>query len=286
MTTILVTGATGNIGVHLVRQLAAGSERVRAFVRDADKARALLGDQVDLAVGDFADPSSIAAAVDGVDRVFLLTPSHPEMVTYERAILDSALAAGVQRVVKMSTVGADPRSDGRFTSWQGECEELRRASAIPSVILRSSYHMTNLFFFAESIRSAGKIFAPVDEAKIAMVDRRDLAAVAALALTEDGHDGRTYLISGPEAITYHDVTSQLSQVLGKTVEFVDVPDEAATAAALRAGAPEWMALGIGEVHRQLKRGIAAQTSDVVRVLLEREPYGLADFARDTAAVFS
>jgi uncharacterized protein YbjT (DUF2867 family) len=245
----------------------------------------LLGDNVDLAVGDFADPSSIAAAVNGVDRVFLLTPSHPQMVTYERAILDSALAAGVQRVVKMSTVGADPRSDGRFASWQGECEELLRVSAIPSVILRSSYHMTNLFF-AEPIRSAGKIFAPVDEAKIAMVDRRDLAAVAALALTEDGHDGRTYLISGPEAITYHDVASQLSQVLGKTVEFVDVPDEAATAAALRAGAPEWMALGIGEVHRQLKRGIAAQTSDVVRVLLEREPYSFADFARDTAAVFA
>ena len=259
---------------------------MRAFVHDADKARALLGDQVDVAVGDFADPSSIAAAVDGVDRVFLLTPSHPEMVTYERAILDSAVAAGVQRVAKMSTVGADPRSDGRFASWQGQCEELLRASEIPSVILRSSHHMTNVLFFAESIRSAGKIFAPVDGAKIAMVDRRDLAAVAALALTEDGHDGRTCLISGPEAITYDDVASHLSQVLGKTVEFVDVPDEAATAGALQAGAPEWMALGIGEVHRQLRRGIAEQTSDVVRVLLEREPYSFADFARDTAAVFS
>jgi hypothetical protein len=81
------------------------------------------------------------------------------------------------------------------------------------------------------------------------------------------------------------VAGRLSQVLSKTVEFVDVPDEAAIAAALQAGAPEWMAFGIGEVHRQLKRGIAAQTSDVVRVLLEREPYGFADFARDTAGVF-
>lgn len=286
MKTILVTGASGNVGTHLVRELAARGERVRALVRDAKKARALLGDDVDAAVGDFADPSSIAAALDGVDRVFLLTPSHPEMVTYERAVVDAAVAAGVQRVVKMSTVGADPRSDGRFASWQGQCEELLWASAIPAVVLRSSYHMTNVCFFAESIRSTGKIFAPVDDAKIAMVDRRDLAAVAALALTEEGHDGRTYVISGPEAITYNDVASQLSQVLGKTVEFVDVPGEAAIAAALRAGAPEWMAFGIGEVHRQLKRGIAAQTSDVVRVLLEREPYGFADFARDTAAVFS
>jgi uncharacterized protein YbjT (DUF2867 family) len=113
MTTILVTGATGNVGPHLVRELAARGERVRAFVRDAAKGRALLGDNADLAVGDFADPSSIAAAVDGVDRVFLLTPSHPEMVTYERAILGAAVAAGVRRVVKMSTVGADPRSHVR-----------------------------------------------------------------------------------------------------------------------------------------------------------------------------
>lgn len=283
--TILVTGATGNVGPHLVRELTARGEHVRAFVRDPGKARALLGDQGDVATGDYADPSSITAALDGVDRVFLLTPSHPEMVNYERTILDGAVAAGVQRVVKMSTVGADPRSDGRFASWQGQCEELLGATPIPAVILRSSYHMTNVCLYAESIRSTGKIFAPAGDAKIAMVDRRDLAAVAALALTEDGHDGRTYVVTGPEAITFHDVAGQLSQVLGKTVEFLDVPDEAAVAAALQAGAPAWLATGIGEVHRQLKRGIAAQTSDVARVLLEREPYSFADFARDTAEVF-
>lgn len=284
MTTILVTGATGNVGSHLVRELASQAEPVRAFVRDAAKARSLFGD-VDLAVGDYGDPSSIAAALDGVDRVFLLTPSHPEMVEWERAVLDAAAAAGVRRVVKMSTVGADPRSDGRFARWQGQCEELLRASAIPAVILRSSYHMTNLFFAADSVRNAGKIFAPVDDAKMAMIDRRDLAAVAALVLTEDGHDGRTYHLTGSEAITYRDVATRLSDVLGKVVEFVDVPDKAAIDAALQAGVPEWLAHGIVEVDRQLKRGIAAETTEVVRVLLGREPYSFADFARDTAAAF-
>jgi uncharacterized protein YbjT (DUF2867 family) len=145
--------------------------------------------------------------------------------------------------------------------------------------------MTNLFFSIESIREAGRIFAPVDDAKIAMIDRRDLAAVAALTLTETGHDGRTYVLTGPEAITYHDVAEQMSQVLGRTVEFVNVPDEAAIAAALGAGAPEWLAYGVVEVDQQLKRGLAAQSTDAVRVLLGREPYSFADFASDVAAAF-
>lgn len=286
MNTILVTGATGNVGPHLVRTLRRQDVPVRAFVRDPSKARAVLGHDVELAVGDHGDPRSIRAALGGVDRVFLLTPSHPQHVQYEGNLIDAATAAGVRRVVKISTVGADPDSDGRFAAWQGQSEALLRASGLPAVILRSSYHMTNVLFFTDSIRSAGKIFAPVDDAKIAMIDRRDLAAVAAVVLTEDGHDGRTYVLAGPEAITYHDVATQLSQVIGKPIEFVDVPDEAALAAALDAGAPEWLAHGVAEVHRQLRRGVAAQTTDVVRVLTGREPYSFADFARDTSAAFT
>jgi uncharacterized protein YbjT (DUF2867 family) len=286
MNTILVTGATGNVGSHLVRNLRATDVSVRAFVRDPAKARGLFGDDVDLAVGDYGNPHSVRASFDGVDRVFLLTPNHPRQVEYERNVIDAAVAAGVRRIVKLSTITADPDSEGRFAAWQGEAEALLKASGLPAVILRSSYHMTNVLFFTESIKAAGKIFAPIDDAKIAMIDRRDLAAVAALVLSEDGHDGRTYVLTGPETITYRDVAAQLSQTIGKPVEFVDVPDEAALAAALQAGAPEWLAYGVAEVHRELRRGVAAQTTDVVRVLTGREPYSFADFARDTAATFA
>lgn len=283
MNTILVTGATGNVGSHLVGELHRRGQPVRAFARDAAKARALLGDDVELAIGDYGDPSSVAAAFDGVDRLFLLTPSHPDMVSYERSVLEAATAANVQRVVKMSTNAADPRSDGRFARWQGQCEELLRASGIPSVILHSSFHMTNVLASAESIRRAGMIYAPLEDAKIAMIDRRDLAAVAALALTEDDHEGRIYHLTGPEAITYHDVAVEVSRVLGKVVTYVNVPDAAAIEATLRAGAPEWLAHGVGEVNRQVKNGIAAQPTEVARVLLGREPHSFADFARDIAA---
>jgi uncharacterized protein YbjT (DUF2867 family) len=285
MSTVLVTGATGNVGTHLVPELRRRGAEVRAFVRDEDRARAVLGPDVDLATGEYDDPDSIAAAMRGVDRVFLLAPSHPDMVTWEGRVLDAAEAAGVDRVVKMSTVGADPESPGRFTAWQGRCEERLRASGLPAVVLRSSFHMTNVLMAADTVRTAGRIFAPLADAKIAMVDRRDLAAVAAIALTEDGHDGRTYHVTGPEAITYHDVAAALTQELGRPVEFVDVPEDAAVAAMLAGGAPDWLAHGATEVYRAVRGGTAADTTDVVRVLLRREPYSFGDFARTARDAF-
>lgn len=291
--TVLATGATGNIGRHLVGELRRRSEAgraperpsVRAFVRDEGKARALLGDDVELAVGDYGDPASVAAALDHVDRVFLLTPSHPEMVRWEGTVLEAAAAAGVELVVKMSTVGADPRSGGRFAAWQGECEQLVASSGIPAVVLRSSFHMTNVLLAAGTIREAGAIFASLDDAKIAMIDRRDLAAVAAVVLTEPGHAGRTYTLTGPEPITFAGVAGVLTEVLSREVAFVDVPDEAVVEAALEAGAPEWMAHGVAEVYQQVRDGVSAQTTDVVRVLTGREPHTFGDFARDIAPVF-
>lgn len=284
MSSILVTGATGNIGSHLVGELQRRREPVRAFVRDPDKAEQILGPDVDIVVGDYADRSSIAAALDGVDRVFLLTPTHPEMAAWEGNVLDAAASSGVLRVVKMSTIGADPGSEARFARWQGRCEELLRASGIPAVTLRSGNHMTNVLFSADTIRTLGKVFAPLDDARIAMIDRRDLAAVAALALSENGHEGRTYTLTGPEPITYADVAARLSEALGTTVEFVDLPDVAAIDAALQAGVPDWLAHGVVEVSRLLRSGLNSQTTDVVRVLLGRDPYGFADFARDVAGV--
>ena len=108
------------------------------------------------------------------------------------------------------------------------------------------------------------------------------AAVAALTLCEDGHEGRTHILTGPEAITYHDVAPQLSPALGTIVAFVDVPDESAVDGAVQAGAPEWLAHGVVEVNRLLRFGLNSQPTDVVRVLLGREPHSFADFAEVVA----
>jgi len=251
MTTVLVTGATGNVGAHVVGELRNRGANVRAFVRDPRRAVERLGGDVELAVGDF----------------------------------DAAAQAWAQRIVKLSSLSADIGSPIMFSDAHARIEHHLRACPVPSVVLNSSFLMSNLFTSAGTIRHAGQLFAPADDAKIAMIDPRDVAAAAAVVLLDDGHDGQAYVLTGPQAITYADVAAYLSAATGRPVGFVNVPDEAARAGMLESGAPDWMADTLVVLFGELRRGIAAQTTDSVRILTGREPRGFAQFARDHRAIF-
>jgi uncharacterized protein YbjT (DUF2867 family) len=123
MSTILVTGASGTVGSNVVRRLLDSGAPVRAFVRDAEKAVAVLGNDVEIALGDFGDPATIEAALKGVDRVFLSCPNDPRQVEYERNVIDVAARGGVQRLVKLSANGARVGSPLEFWDWQGRIEQ-------------------------------------------------------------------------------------------------------------------------------------------------------------------
>ena len=214
---ILVTGATGTVGSQVVRELEERGRPVRAFVRDRARGAERLGDGVELAVGDFADPPSLLRAMDGADAVLLACSNQPRQVEYESAVIDAATAAGVRRLVKLSAVGAEIGSPLAFWDWHGLIEQRLREAPVPSVVLRSSYYMTNLLASADTVRAEGKLFAPAAGARVAMVDPRDVAAVAAIALVEDGHDGQTYVLTGPESLTWAHIASDLSAYMTGTV---------------------------------------------------------------------
>jgi uncharacterized protein YbjT (DUF2867 family) len=284
MTKVLVTGATGNIGTHVAHELRTRGASVRAFVRDPDKAAARLGDGVELAVGDFTDPASLRRALAGVDRVFLTSADGPQKVEHETAVVDAAAAAWVQRVVKLSTIGAQTGSALPPFDWHGRIEEHLLASTLPAVILRSSSYMTNLLMSAEQVRQ-GKLFAAADDGKVPMIDPRDVGAAAAVVLTDDGHDGKTYALTGPEAITYHHIAEQLGAATGHNVEFVDVPDGAFREGLVAAGMPDWLVAHLDGLFGMIRRGAFEQTTDTVRALTGRTPRSFAEFARDHAAAF-
>jgi uncharacterized protein YbjT (DUF2867 family) len=283
---VLVTGATGNVGGHVVGQLRERGASVRAFVRDPERAAHRLGPDVELAVGDFADAASLRRALHAIDHVFLTSADGPDSVAHETAVIDAAGAAWIQRIVKLSAVGAEIGSPIAFSDAHARIECHLRDGAVPWVILHSSFFMSNLLTSADTIRRDGRIFAPAGDAKIAMIDPRDVAAAAVEALLGDGHEGQSYVLTGPRAVTYADVAADLSAVLGREVVYVNVPDEAARAAMLESGAPDWLADTFGVLFGELRRGIAAQTSDTVRTLTGREPRPFADFARDHRTVFS
>jgi uncharacterized protein YbjT (DUF2867 family) len=282
---ILVTGATGNVGAAAIAELVAKKQRARAFVRDERKASSRLGQGVELAVGDFGDRASIARALDGVEALLLSSADAPDKVRWETSVIDEARNAGVRKIVKVSTMGADPASPMPPLAWHGQIEEHLRASGAPSIILHSCFYMTNLLASAEPIRQMGKLFAAAGGAKIAMIDPRDTGAVAAVAVTTDDYVGQTLDLTGPEAVTYESVADALSRATGRTIEFVDIPDEAAKGALTEAGLPEWLVTHLSLLFPMLRRGTFDQTTDTVRALTGRNPRSLDDFAGDFASAF-
>ena len=189
MTSVLVTGATGNVGSQMVQELGTRGETVRVFVRDADRAARMFGEGVELASGDFSDAASVRRAAEGVEAVFLACSNQPRQVEYETCVIDAAKAAGVRWIVKLSALGAEVGSPVASWDWHGRIEEHLQASGVPSVVLRPTFSMTNLFGSAEAIEHTSMLFLPADGANVAMIDHRDVAAAAAVALTEEGHDG-------------------------------------------------------------------------------------------------
>jgi uncharacterized protein YbjT (DUF2867 family) len=283
---ILVTGATGNAGSQVVRALLEAGQDVRAFVRDADSAYALFGETVEPAPGDFADRRSVRAALDGVEAVFLSGADDPRRVEWETAAIDAAVAAGVPRIVKLSSIAAEPGAPVAFWDWHGRVERHLRRSGIDAVVLRSCVYMSNLFAGAEQVAGEGRLYAPAGDARIAMIDPRDVGAAAAAVLTTAGHDGRTYVLTGPEAITYDRVAAELSAATARHVEYIDVPDEDAKQGMVQAGMPEPVAEQVVRVFVMLREGAAEQVTTTVESLTGRAPRDFASFARDHADLFA
>ena len=231
MSETVVFGATGAVGSHVLRELVGRGAAVRAFTRDPGR----LPGGVEPARGDLDDAATVRAALDGADRVLLCTPNDPRQVERETGVIDAAVAAGVTRLVKISAVVARPGSPSAFADAHGRIEEHLRASGLPSVVLRPGFYMSNLLAAAATIRDTGRFFLPGADAKVAMTDPRDVAAVAAAVLTGDGHEGRTYTVTGPAALTCAEVAVELSAALRRPVEYVGVPDEVARAAMRDAG---------------------------------------------------
>ena len=283
---ILISGATGNVGGELAKALSRKGVRFRAMVRSPGRAPTLGSlPGIELVNGDFDERETLAGALHGVERAFLVTASSERAEAQQRAFVDVARQEGVRHVVKLSQWAADRNSPVRFLRSHAAGEAAIRASGMAYTFLRPNLFMQGLIGLRSTIVAKGQFFAAAGDARISVIDVRDIAAAAAAALVEQGHEGKVYDLTGPAALTHAEMAAQLASALGREVAFVDVPPDAMRAALLGTGFPEWQADGIVEDYAHYRRGEASAVTSGVEDATGLSPRTFAEFARDYAPAF-
>jgi uncharacterized protein YbjT (DUF2867 family) len=280
---LLVTGATGHVGRELVRELDAKGAGFRVLVRDPARGAGLPG-RAERVVGDLGQPATLTPAFDGVDGVFLLVPGTG--TEHTACVIAAAKAAGVRHIVYLSSyaVLGDPLpAMGR---WHHEREQMIRASGTPATFLRPCGFMTNAFDWLPTIEEGNYVLDPVGPGRAAPIDPADVAAVAALALTQDGHQGKEYVLTGDEAFTVAEQVQILAKAIGRDigVREVSTPAEAVRFRYPR-GAPPALAGAIIKGLALMRADTVGLRTDTVRELLGRGPRTFADWCARNASAF-
>jgi len=283
---ILVTGATGLNGSELVRRLSAKGIPSRALTRNLAKAQSLASlPHVEVVEGDMAHPDSLAAALRGIERAMLISSSDPAMLDVQSSFIDAARKAGVKHVVKLSGIIPELDSPFRFARMHAEIEKRLEASGLAFTHLRAGEFMPSYFRQVPSIVARGILALPMADARIASIDIGDVAEVAIAVLTTDGHEGKIYPLTGPEALSMAEVAEKLSVVTGKAIRYVDVPPEEARQARLAAGFPPYLAEGLDELFAERRKGKESRVWPTIEEVFGWKPTSFDEFANRNAAIF-
>jgi uncharacterized protein YbjT (DUF2867 family) len=282
---ILVTGASGMAGGAVLTELRARKAELRAMYRSKEDAAKVPAGVV-AAVADFADSQSLRAALAGVHSVYLVCSPVRELIDLESNMIDACAASGVTHVVQNSALGAGdwPTS---FLSWHHQVEEKLKATKLKYTILQPNSFMQNITaFFAPSIKSSGVFYSSVKDSKTSYIDVRDIAGAATnILLSPEKHCGRTYELNGPEAVTYSELAARISRVVGKPVQYVDIPEAAQRKSMLELGMPAWQVEALLELQQYYVSGKGGELDQILAGLIERAPRTLDAFLRESAGAF-
>jgi (4-alkanoyl-5-oxo-2,5-dihydrofuran-3-yl)methyl phosphate reductase len=278
---ILVTGATGAVGSQVVAHLVKAGAQVRALTRDVGKAN--FDPQVEVTEADCGKPETLAAAVEGVDRIFMLAPSHhaPE---HDANIVNAARAADVKHLVKISGLGTIDNAPDAITQWHLQGERSVKESGIPWTILQPGEFMSNTLFWTYGIKGYGAVREPSGDTRQSMIDPRDIGAVAAVVLTTDGHDGKSYPLTGPAALTPRERVDKISAALGRDLRFVELTEDEARDNWLMLGAPAELIDAVLSVLRDTS-GRWAKVYPTVEQLTGRPPISFDQWLSENLEAF-
>ena len=282
---ILVTGATGRVGYHVLEALADARADVTAMVRVDAKAADLPGTPQHV-VASFDDPPP-AEILRGFDQVFLLRPAIEEQAELETVFIAALVAAGHgPHVVKIAADGfADPGCDVRFMLSHRQVAAHLDATGLPVTYLASALYMEDLLATADTVREAGEVSVPAGHGRVGFVAASDVAAVAARVLTSPDHAGATYVVTGPEALRFKDVAARVSAVFAREVDYTDQAPERARELMLASGVSPWRADGNLELFDWIRQGGADNVTATVREVTGADPQPVQDWLEESREEF-
>ena len=280
---ILVTGATGNVASALIPTLLQSGQQVRALVHEESKAQALRDQGAEVVAADLEKPETLDAAVDGADKIYFLTSNSPNGAQHGINFVDAVKRSGGRPHIVRHGMHGDSRS--RISGHHAQISAALDESGLPVTTLAPTFFMQNVMGGAQMIAAEGQLYFAMNDAKLAMIDIRDIADSAAAVLTSDGHVGDRYILTGPEAVSFHDVANALSGALGKAVTYINVPNEALVQSLTGMGLSEWTAQGFAELMDGFKEGFAKEATDNVERLTGHPARSVVTFANDFAGFF-
>jgi uncharacterized protein YbjT (DUF2867 family) len=277
--TILITGATGNIGGAVVKHLAQNQVPLRALVRDRQKASHLEAQGIELAQGDFSQPASLETALQGIEKAFLVMPNDRHQVELECGFIDAAQKAGVQHLVKLSVMRSG-ELPSTFQQWHRQIEQHLEESGMAWTHLRPNMLMQNMRWFTQTIAQSGAFYSCLGDTNVSHVDAQDVAAVAAVCLTGSGHEQQSYVLTGAESISFDQVAAIFAEAIGRSVNYVDLPPADLKAARLANGEPEWYLDAELELFACWKAGHGSEVTSAIADLLHKSPTSFAAYAQN------
>jgi uncharacterized protein YbjT (DUF2867 family) len=280
--TYLISGATGDVGSRVVERLLQCGDRPRVFVREEKKARSRFGDRVDVFVGDLSEPASLRAALEGVEALFLVNTG-PQIPVQDEGAAKVSKAAGVKHLVKLSSM--DVEQGLAIGAWHERGEAAIRAAGIPFTFVQPTGFMSNLLAWAPSIKAEGVIRSSTGDGRRAFIHSDDIAAVATKVLTTREHDGESLPITGPEALSYAEVTEKLGAAIGRRLTFQPISDEEARQRYAASGASLLETEAHVSLWRAIREGRLANITGNIERILGRKPIAMDQWAMENAAAF-
>jgi uncharacterized protein YbjT (DUF2867 family) len=278
----LITGATGDVGSKIVDALLARGARPRVLVRDSNKARSLWGDRVDLFVGDLSDSEALGKAMAGVDSVFLLN-SGPAIPARDEMAAGAARAHSVRHLVKLSSL--DVRQGLAIGAWHERGEAAVRAANVPFTFLQPTGFMSNLLAWSGSIKKEGIVRSSTGGGRRAFIHSADIAAVATEVLLTGAYVGESLPLTGPESLTFAEVTARIAAAIGHPLTFQPISDEEARERYRATGASKEETDAHVALWRAIREGRLGMVTSTVERILMRKPIALDQWIVENASAF-